>query len=82
MEDQVDEPGVLMLNQALVICNAYSKLWWRLKRKFILHEDIIHRMEVIEQQFECKILHGVLVGRFKEKAARMVIERSERVRTL
>jgi len=79
IENIVDDPSVLLLSQALVMSNAYSKLWWRLKRKFCLHEDIIHRMEVIEEKFEVKMLHGVLVGRFKEKAARMVIERSSRI---
>src|SRR6476620_7027421 len=78
IENIIDEPGVLLLSQALNMCNAYSKLWLRLKRKWCINEDILHRMEVIEEQFENKILHGVLVGRFKEKAARMVIERNSR----
>ncbi len=77
VEDISYDTAVLYLGQALSHFHTSTKQWNRLKAYYTDREDLIERMEAVEQVFEARLITGALTGRLRGNMVQFVLRQSE-----
>lgn len=72
-EHATDE-HVLYLGHALSLLDTSTKQWNRLRDTYADYEDLIERMDAVEQKFEARLVNGNLTGRFKGNTVQFILK--------
>lgn len=77
IEAIADDPSILYLGQALSLFHTSTRQWHRLKGYYAGQDDLLERMEAIEQVFEARLITGALTGRLKGNMVQFILRRHE-----
>jgi hypothetical protein len=73
LEELLIDNNVIYMGQALAICKTSSRQWRRIKEMYQDTEEIIDRIELIEEDIEQRIVVGGMNGTLKSNMTQFIL---------
>lgn len=73
LEVLIEDENIIYLGQALTICKTSSRQWRRIKAMYEDTEEIIERIELIEEDIEQRIVVGGMNGTLKSNMTQFIL---------